>query len=71
MNDAGTRRPGTCHALGCSAATPQPFCAFHWELVPQGLKTAWRHRDRAAPRKPLVSRMIAAVERAQFGERLL
>lgn len=29
------------------------------------------HRDRQAPGKPLLSRMIAAVANAQFGERLL
>lgn len=62
---------GTCQAPGCAAETPQPFCRFHWDLVPAPLKTEWRHRDRSAPEKPLLSRMIAAVELAQLGPRLL
>lgn len=60
-----------CCAPGCTAATPRPFCAFHWKLLPRKLQTEWNHRDRAAPEKPLLSRMIATVEEAQFGDRLL
>lgn len=71
---SGRNAPGTgivCCAKGCTATGPRPFCQFHWELVPKPLKTEWYHRDPTANHVPLLSRMIAAVERAQFGERLL
>lgn len=69
-----TDAPGTgivCCAQGCTATGPKPFCRFHWNLVPKKLQTEWHHRDRQAPEKPLLGRMIEAVDLVQHGERLL
>lgn len=64
-----------CCAKGCGVELPptsrSAFCTFHWNLLPKPLQTEWHHRDRSAPEKPLLNRMTAAIETAQFGARLL
>lgn len=65
----------TCRAIGCAEPPDEPWkimCGPHWHKVPEPIqREVNRQSATSRERKAAIERAIAAVERAEFGARLL
>jgi len=70
--DRGTDESLVCPAFGCEAPVPKgKWCGRHWRMIPRRLQLRIYHAKTPEQRAGAIAEARDAVERAEFGGRLL